>query len=58
MKIKTEFILEPNDYRFTKELYYVLMVNDTFSNAGVNYKVDSRDFDLANNKVYLYCSLE
>ncbi|MEE9338444.1 MAG: hypothetical protein V3U87_10210 [Methylococcaceae bacterium] len=58
MKIKTEFVLEPNDSRIEKELYYVLMVGDSFSINKENYKVDSRDFDIDNNKVTLWCSLE
>jgi len=58
MKIKTEFVLEPDDSRIEKELYYVLMVGDCFSINKVNYKVDSRDFDIENNKVTLWCSLE
>lgn len=58
MKIKTEFVLEPDDIRIEKELYYVLMVGDCFSINNENYKVDSRDFDIYNNKVTLWCSLE
>ena len=58
MKINTEFVLEPDDNRVEKKLYYVLMVGDSFSINKENYKVDSRDFDIDNNKVTLWCSLE
>jgi hypothetical protein len=58
MKIKTEFVLEPDDSRIEKELYCVLMVGDCFSINNINYKVDSRDFDIDNNKITLWCSLE
>jgi hypothetical protein len=57
MKIKTEFVLEPDDSRIEKELYYVPLTGDFFGVGENLYKVDSRDFDINTNKVTLWCSI-